>query len=71
MKTLRVYNIVNENGQAWLGDITVQMQDDFSWTEVFDEVEKALSESVESYSYEEIVAQNNRAINSMVRVAVF
>jgi len=56
MKTLRVYNIVNENGQAWLGDITVQMQDDFSWVDVFDEVEKIVAEGVDSYSYEEISA---------------
>ena len=38
------------------GHITVQMQVDNSWVDVFDEVEKTLTENIDSYSYEEITA---------------
>lgn len=54
MTTLRVYDIVNENGQSWSGDITVRVQDDFTFVDVFDEVEKACGECVDSYSYERL-----------------
>ena len=55
MKKIKVYNIVLENGTQHLGDIILEMGMDFTWTDVFDEMEKILAENVDSYSYEELV----------------
>ena len=54
MKKIKVYNIVLENGTQHLGNIILEMGMDFTWTDVFDEMEKILAENVDSYSYEEI-----------------
>ncbi len=55
MKKIRVYNIVMESGEKHLSDIILEMGMDFTWTDVFDEMEKILAENVDSYSYEEII----------------
>jgi hypothetical protein len=56
MKSLRVYDILTEEGTALSTlrnpDIIMNMQNDFEWTDVFTELEKILDEPIESYSYE-------------------
>ena len=54
MANLRVYDIVMEDGSKTLHDITLAMQSDYDWVDVFNELEKILTDSVESYSYEVI-----------------
>ena len=53
MKNLRIYDIVTEDGKT-LADITLSMQEDFDWADVFDKLYDFTTENVESYSYEEI-----------------
>jgi hypothetical protein len=56
MKKIRVYNIVLESGlNHHLHDMILEMSPDFSYVDVFDEMEKILAENVDSYSYEELV----------------
>ena len=52
MKNLRIYDIVTEDGKS-LADIqALLMPEDFDWVDVFNELEKIISEPIESYSYE-------------------
>ena len=53
MKNLRIYDILTEDGKT-LAEITLSMQEDFDWADVFDKLYDLTSESVESYSYKEI-----------------
>ena len=54
MANLRVYDIVMEDGSNTLHNITLAMQNDYDWVDVFNELEKILTDPVESYSYEVI-----------------
>jgi hypothetical protein len=56
MKNLRIYDILTEDGKT-LADITLSMQEDFDWADVFDKLYDFTTESVQSYSYEEITVQ--------------
>jgi hypothetical protein len=53
MKNLRIYNILTEDGKT-LAEITLSMQEDFDWADVFDKLYDFTTENVQSYSYEEI-----------------
>ena len=53
MKNLRIYDILTEDGKT-LADITLSMQEDFDWADVFDRLYDLTTESVQSYSYKEI-----------------
>ncbi len=55
MKNLRIYDILTEEGKT-LADIQLSVQEDFDWVDIFDRLYDLTSESVESYSYEEIIA---------------
>ena len=50
---LKVSNILDCEGKT-LGDIILSMQSDYTWVDVFDEVEKAYETEIESYSYEKL-----------------
>jgi len=56
MKNLRIYDILTEDGKT-LADIQLSVQEDFDWVDIFDKLYDLTSESVESYSYEEIPAK--------------
>ena len=56
MKNLRIYDIVTEDGKT-LADITLSMQEDFDWADVFDKLYDFTTERVQSYSYEEIAVK--------------
>jgi hypothetical protein len=56
MKNLRIYDILTEDGKS-LADIQLSVQEDFDWVDVFDKLYDLTSESVESYSYEEITVK--------------
>jgi len=51
MKSLRVYDILTEEGST-LSEVMMSMEHDFDWTDVFTELEKIVGEPIESYSYE-------------------
>jgi hypothetical protein len=53
MKNLRIYDILTEGGKT-LADITLSMQEDFEWSDVFDKLCDFTTENIQSYSYEEI-----------------
>ena len=53
MKNLRIYDILTEDGRT-LADITLSMQEDFDLADVFEKLYDFTTESVQSYSYEEI-----------------
>ncbi len=53
MKNLRIYDILTEDGKT-LADITLSMQEDFDWADVFDKLYDFTTENIQSYSYEEI-----------------
>jgi hypothetical protein len=53
MKNLRIYDILTEDGKT-LAEITLSMQEDFDWADVFDKLYDFTTENVQSYSYEEI-----------------
>lgn len=57
MKNLRIYDILTEDGKT-LADIQLSVQEDFDWVDIFDKLYDLTSESVESYSYEEIPAKS-------------
>lgn len=54
MKNLRIYDIVLEDGTHTLKDVVLSMNEEYDWTDVFNELDKILSDSVSSYSYEEV-----------------
>ena len=53
MKNLRIYDILTEDGKS-LAEITLSMQEDFDWADVFDKLYDFTTENIQSYSYEEI-----------------
>jgi hypothetical protein len=53
MKNLRIYDILTEDGKT-LAEITLSMQEDFDWADVFDKLYDFTTENIESYSYKEI-----------------
>jgi hypothetical protein len=53
MKNLRIYDILTEDGKT-LAEITLSIQEDFSWDDVFDKLYDFTTENVQSYSYKEI-----------------
>ena len=53
MKNLRIYDILTEDGKT-LVEITLSMQEDFDWADVFDKQYDFTTENIQSYSYEEI-----------------
>jgi hypothetical protein len=53
MKNLRIYDILTEDGKT-LAEITLSMQEDFDWADVFDKLYDFTTENIQSYSYEEI-----------------
>lgn len=54
MKSLRVYNILTEDG-ASLNDVILQVPVDYDWVMIFDMLMQKTGMDVDSYSYEEIV----------------
>lgn len=53
MKTLLIYSILTEDGRS-LSDIRLDLQEDFTWVDVFDTLFEKTGEEVCSYSYKEI-----------------
>ena len=53
MKTLRIYDILTEDGKN-LAEMTLSMQEDFNWADAFNKLYDFSTENVQSYSYEEI-----------------
>jgi hypothetical protein len=54
MKSLRIYNILTEDGQT-IDDVVLQVPIDFdSWEMIFSMVLEKTGIDVDSYSYEEI-----------------
>ena len=58
MKNIRIYDILTEDGKT-LSDVQLSMQEDFDWADVFDKLYDFTTESVQSYSYEEIKEEYN------------
>ena len=54
MKSLRIYNILTEDGST-LEDVILQVPVDYDWVMVFDMVMEKTGDIADSYSYEEIV----------------
>lgn len=53
MKNVHVYSIVTEDGQT-LQDLIIPMDIGYEWMDVYDKVQGAYLDSVESYSYTEV-----------------
>lgn len=53
MKQLRIYDMLTEDGRS-LSEITLEMSDDYNWTDVFDAVLAKTGEDIDSYSYQEL-----------------
>lgn len=53
MKDIKITNIVSEDGKS-LNDIIINMNDDYSWMDVFEKVQAHYLDNVDSYSYTEI-----------------
>ena len=54
MKSLRIYNILTEDGST-LEDVILQVPIDYDWVMVFDMITEKTGIDIDSYSYEEIV----------------
>lgn len=54
MKSLRIYNILTEDGQT-VDDVVLQVPIDYSWDMIFIMVLEKTGIDVDSYSYEEII----------------
>lgn len=50
MKNIHVYNIVTEDGES-LQDLIISMDDESTWMDIFDKVQSAYLDNVDSYSY--------------------
>lgn len=51
MKNVHVYDILNSNGQS-LTDLIIPMDSsDFTYVDIFDKVQSAYMDDVDSYSY--------------------
>jgi|APGre2960657373_1045057.scaffolds.fasta_scaffold385066_1 hypothetical protein len=53
MKQLRIYDMLTEDGRS-LADITLEVNDDYSWVDIFDAVFTKTGEDIDTYSYLEI-----------------
>jgi len=53
MKNVHVHDILSEDGVA-LQDLIIPMDIGYEWMDVFDKVQGAYLDNVESYSYTEI-----------------
>jgi hypothetical protein len=53
MKNVHVYDIKSEDGQS-LQDLIIPMDIDATWMDVFDKVQGAYFDNVESYSYSDV-----------------
>ena len=53
MKSLRIYNILTEDGST-LEDVILQVPVDYDWVMIFDMIMEKTGSDVDSYSYEEI-----------------
>lgn len=50
MKNVHVYDILAENGQSFV-DLIIPVEDNFTYMDVFDKVQIAYADEVDSYSY--------------------
>lgn len=50
MKTVRVFDILNDNGDQ-LNDISIDVENNFSYMDVFDKVQSFYFDEIDSYSY--------------------
>lgn len=53
MKSLRIYNILTEDGST-LEDVILQVPVDYDWVMIFDMISQKTGIDIDSYSYEEI-----------------
>ena len=53
MKQLRIYDMLTEDGRN-LGDIVLELNDDYNWVDIFNAVLDKMGEDIDSYSYLEI-----------------
>ena len=53
MKSLRIYNILTEDGLS-LEDVILQVPIDYDWVMIFDMIMEKTGSDVDSYSYEEV-----------------
>ena len=53
MKNVHVYSIITEDGQT-LQDLIIPMDIGYEWMDVYEKVQGAYLDSVESYSYTEV-----------------
>ena len=53
MKNVHVYNIVTESGES-LNDLIIPMDMEYEWMDVFEKVQNAYLDNVDSYSYTEV-----------------
>ncbi|MFM9151738.1 MAG: hypothetical protein ACKOPU_05660 [Candidatus Planktophila sp.] len=53
MKNVHVNEIISEDGQR-LDDLIFPMESDYEWMDIFEKVQAAYLDNVESYSYTEI-----------------
>jgi hypothetical protein len=53
MKNVHVYDIRTENGEC-LQDLIIPMDVDCTWMDIFEKVQAAYLDNVDSYSYTEI-----------------
>jgi hypothetical protein len=57
MTKVCIYDIVMEDGTRSVQDVVLSMNEDFNWVDVFEELDKIFADSVESYSYKEVVCE--------------
>lgn len=53
MKNIHIHDILSESGDK-LVDLILPMEDEYSWMDVFEKVQAAYLDNVDSYSYTEI-----------------
>ena len=53
MKSVKVYDIVTEDGQT-LADIQLEMHDDYEWIDIFRKLDELTGQDVDSYSSHEV-----------------
>jgi hypothetical protein len=53
MKSVKVYDIVTEDGQT-LADIQLEMHDEYEWIDIFRKLDELTGQDVDSYSSHEV-----------------
>jgi Na+-transporting NADH:ubiquinone oxidoreductase subunit NqrC len=53
MKNIHVYNVMTEDGEK-LQDLIIPMEGEFTWMDIFNKVQGAYLDNVDSYSYTEV-----------------